>query len=49
VDAILDRTLREVSALDGETRLARRYDKFRNMGRIGIDFEDGALDVGPKL
>ena len=32
--------LREVSALDGETRLARRYDKFRNMGRLGVDFVD---------
>jgi acetyl-CoA carboxylase carboxyl transferase subunit alpha len=40
VDAVLERTLREVSALDGENRLARRYDKFRNMGRLGIDFMD---------
>jgi hypothetical protein len=32
--------LAEVSALDRETRLARRYDKFRNMGRLGIDFVD---------
>jgi acetyl-CoA carboxylase carboxyl transferase subunit alpha len=41
VDAVLERTLRDVSALDSETRLARRYDKFRNMGRLGIDFQDG--------
>jgi len=41
VDGVLERTLREVSALDSETRLARRYDKFRNMGRLGIDFQDG--------
>ncbi|HEY2908210.1 MAG TPA: acetyl-CoA carboxylase carboxyltransferase subunit alpha [Vicinamibacterales bacterium] len=41
VDSVLERTLREVSALDSETRLARRYDKFRNMGRLGIDFQDG--------
>ncbi len=40
VDGVLARVLSEVSALDGETRLARRYDKFRNMGRAGIDFVD---------
>jgi acetyl-CoA carboxylase carboxyl transferase subunit alpha len=40
VDAIVERTLREVSALGSEARLARRYDKFRNMGRLGIDFQD---------
>ena len=27
--------LAEVSALDSEARLATRYDKFRNMGRLG--------------
>ena len=36
----LDAILAEISALDSETRLARRYDKFRNMGRLGIDFVD---------
>ena len=41
VDAVLSRVLREVSALDPATRLARRYDKFRNMGRLGIDFVEG--------
>ena len=40
VDRVLERVLAEVSALDRETRLARRYDKFRNMGRLGIDFVD---------
>ena len=40
VDAALERTLREVSALDSETRLRRRYVKFRQMGRIGVDFVD---------
>jgi acetyl-CoA carboxylase carboxyl transferase subunit alpha len=40
VDGVLDEVLREVSALDSPTRLARRYDKFRNMGRFGIDFVD---------
>src|SRR5947208_3859824 len=33
VDDVLTRVLGEVRALDGETRLAKRYDKFRNMGR----------------
>jgi hypothetical protein len=32
--------LREIAALDGETRLERRYHKFRNMGRLGVDFVD---------
>lgn len=40
VSAALDRVLKEVSALDSETRLARRYDKFRNMGRLGVEFVD---------
>lgn len=40
VDEALARALADVSVLDGETRLAMRYDKFRNMGRLGIDFVD---------
>ena len=40
VDGVLEDVLREVSALDSETRLARRYDKFRSMGRLGVDFVD---------
>src|SRR3989441_2273825 len=40
VDDVLTRMLSDVSALDGETRLALRYDKFRNMGRLGTDFRD---------
>src|SRR5438552_5288969 len=40
LDDVLGRVLKEVTALDSETRLARRYDKFRNMGRLGIDFVD---------
>ncbi len=40
VDEVLTRVLGEVSALDGDARLAARYDKFRNMGRLGIDFID---------
>jgi acetyl-CoA carboxylase carboxyl transferase subunit alpha len=40
IDRVLERVLGEVSALDQKTRLARRYDKFRNMGRLGVDFVD---------
>jgi len=40
VDDVLARVLAEVKATDSETRLARRYDKFRNMGRVGVDFVD---------
>jgi acetyl-CoA carboxylase carboxyl transferase subunit alpha len=40
VDEVLARTLAEVSALDSDTRLGKRYDKFRNMGRLGIEFID---------
>jgi acetyl-CoA carboxylase carboxyl transferase subunit alpha len=40
VDDVLARVLTEVSAPDGETRLALRYEKFRNMGRLGTDFLD---------
>jgi acetyl-CoA carboxylase carboxyl transferase subunit alpha len=36
----LARVLAEVSALDSEARLERRYEKFRNMGRLGVDFVD---------
>jgi acetyl-CoA carboxylase carboxyl transferase subunit alpha len=40
VDAVLHRTLSEVSSLDPERRRALRYEKFRNMGRLGVDFID---------
>jgi acetyl-CoA carboxylase carboxyl transferase subunit alpha len=40
IDGVLERVLAEVSALDREVRLSLRYDKFRNMGRLGVDFED---------
>ena len=38
--ANLTRVLREVRAVEGETRLSRRYEKFRNMGRLVVDFVD---------
>jgi acetyl-CoA carboxylase carboxyl transferase subunit alpha len=40
VDTVLTRALADVRALDAETRLSQRYDKFRGMGRIGVDFVD---------
>ncbi len=36
LDLVLARALAEVSALDVETRLNQRYDKFRKMGSVGI-------------
>jgi acetyl-CoA carboxylase carboxyl transferase subunit alpha len=44
VDEVLARVLGEVTALSSEQRLNRRYDKFRNMGRLGIEFLDGAAE-----
>ena len=41
LDGPLERALREVSALDSQTRLDQRYQKFRKMGSVGI-IEDGA-------
>jgi acetyl-CoA carboxylase carboxyl transferase subunit alpha len=38
VDQALTRTLAEVSAMTSEARLDARYNKFRSMGRLGIDF-----------
>ena len=40
VDAALAQTLAVVSALGSAARLAARYDKFRHMGRLGVDFID---------
>ena len=40
VDEAITRALVDVRALEGEARLARRYEKFRNMGRMGVDFVD---------
>src|SRR5262245_33420743 len=40
VDAALQRTLSNVMALDSPTRLAKRYEKFRGIGKLGTDFED---------
>jgi acetyl-CoA carboxylase carboxyl transferase subunit alpha len=40
MDGVLDRVLREVTSLDREARLRLRYEKFRQMGRIGVEFVD---------
>ena len=40
VGGVLDTVLAETMSLSSATRLDRRYDKFRNMGRLGIDFVD---------
>jgi acetyl-CoA carboxylase carboxyl transferase subunit alpha len=42
VDEALAKSLADVSALDVQTRLERRYDKFRNMGRLGFEFVEEA-------
>lgn len=40
VDEALERSLAEVSALGSEARLEKRYDKFRSIGRLGVEFVD---------
>ncbi len=40
LDAPLRAALEYASAPDIDARLARRYDKFRDMGRLGADFTD---------
>jgi acetyl-CoA carboxylase carboxyl transferase subunit alpha len=40
LDDVLNRVLKEVVAAENDARLAARYDKFRNMGRLGVDFVD---------
>jgi acetyl-CoA carboxylase carboxyl transferase subunit alpha len=40
LDAVITRVLGEISGLDNETRLQQRYEKFRRMGRLGVDFVD---------
>ena len=40
LDRVLTRVLGEVSAMGSEARLSARYDKFRQIGRAGVDFVD---------
>src|SRR5579871_2582900 len=48
VDEVLQRVLADVRALSSADRLEQRYDKFRAMGRAGMDFvEDGGVPGSP--
>ncbi len=38
VDVALTRALSDISAMSSDARLAARYEKFRQMGRLGTDF-----------
>ena len=40
LDEALNRTLGELRGADAAARVETRYQKFRNMGRLGIDFRD---------
>jgi acetyl-CoA carboxylase carboxyl transferase subunit alpha len=40
LDGVLTRVLGEISGLDSQTRLRQRYEKFRGMGQLGVDFVD---------
>ncbi len=40
LDPVIERALAEVAAEQTEARLQHRYETFRNMGRLGIDFLD---------
>jgi len=46
VDEALARTLASVSALTVPDRLERRYERLRQMGRLGVDFADAAAETG---
>jgi acetyl-CoA carboxylase carboxyl transferase subunit alpha len=43
LDVVLTRVLDAIGGLDSETRLQERYEKFRRMGRLGVDFLDESL------
>ena len=45
LDQVLERGLTEISALDSRTRLDLRYEKFRRMGKLGVDFVDEDAEV----
>jgi acetyl-CoA carboxylase carboxyl transferase subunit alpha len=46
VDAAIVRVLAEVSAMPAPARLNRRYEKFRNIGRLGVDYTEGPPGPG---
>jgi acetyl-CoA carboxylase carboxyl transferase subunit alpha len=47
VDAAIEPALALVAALSDSERLERRYAKFRNMGRLGIEIVDAPASSGP--
>ena len=47
VDEAITRTLAELSALPAAARLDRRYQRLRQMGRLGVDFADPAVEAAP--
>jgi acetyl-CoA carboxylase carboxyl transferase subunit alpha len=47
VDEAIMRTLAELSALPAAARLDRRYQRLRQMGRLGVDFADSAVGAAP--
>jgi len=46
VDEVLRRTLTELRTHDPATWFDRRYEKYRNMGRLGVDFTDEPEPAG---
>jgi acetyl-CoA carboxylase carboxyl transferase subunit alpha len=40
LDTVLERVLAEITSLDSKTRLELRYQKFREIGRLGVEFID---------
>jgi acetyl-CoA carboxylase carboxyl transferase subunit alpha len=47
IDVVLETQLRELGALSLDALVAARYDKFRNMGRLGQDFREEASSPTP--
>jgi acetyl-CoA carboxylase carboxyl transferase subunit alpha len=45
IDQVLTRELTAVSSLSIDTRLQKRYEKFRNMGRLGLEFVDQSTNL----
>jgi len=47
VDEAITRTLAGLEALPVAQRLDRRYQRLRQMGRLGVDFTDAAAETAP--
>jgi acetyl-CoA carboxylase carboxyl transferase subunit alpha len=54
IDVVLEAQLRELTAAPVDSLVTKRYDKFRNMGRLGQDFNEessysaGTSDLAPE-